>query len=206
MKRSIGRSALALLGVAIAGCAGTPAPGWHSLVPAAAGAAAAAPSPVKQTLVVGMVSLPDEVDRPQLVVRNASGTPALLDGERWSEPLKAQLPRSLALALARQLPGTLVMATPGGTLVLPTWRVGVDVQRFELQRGTPDRAVLRVVWTLRPGGVPDGGAPAAPSLQVFEAAVPATGGHPAALVAAMAAAVEQLSGQMSQSVCAAGPC
>lgn len=211
MNRRLHRWCLAsLAGIALVGAACTsnsPAPAWHSLVgaaPSAQSASAAGPAPVARTLVVGMVTVPDEVDRPQLVVRSA-GTPALLDGERWSEPLKAQLPRALALALARRLPGTLVGTTAGGTLALPTWRVVVDVQRFELQRG-PDRAVLRVVWALRAGGVSDGSAPAGPTPQVFEAAVPASGGSPAALVAAMGAAIEQLSGQMSQAACAAGPC
>jgi uncharacterized lipoprotein YmbA len=195
--------------VVLAGCASSPAPHWHSLVPAApatpAAAATSGAAPARQTLVVSSIAMPDEVDRPLLVVRSAAGAPALLDGERWSEPLKAQLPRALALALTPRLPATLVTAAPGGTVVLPTWRLAVDVQRFELQRG-PDRAVLRVVWALRPGGVRDGTAPAAPAPQVFDTAVPAAGGGTAALVAAMGTALEQLSGQISQSVCAAGPC
>lgn len=192
--------------VVLAGCASSPAPHWHSLVPAAPAAAVPAmPAPARQTLVVGAFALPDEIDRPLLVVRGAAGEPALLDVERWSEPLKAQLPRALALALTPRLPGTLVTAAPGGTVALPTWRLAVDVQRFELQR-SPDRAVLRVVWALRPGGVRDVSATAAPAPQVFDASVPAAGSGAAALVTAMATAVEQLSGQISQGVCAAGPC
>ena len=63
---------------------------------------------------------------------------------------------------------------------------------------------LRVLWTLRPGGVTDsGGTPAA---QMFETVVPAAGATPSALVAAMSTALDQLSGTISRSVCAAGPC
>ena len=203
MKRWICAAVVACVGLVMAGCASSPPPDWHSLVPAAPAQTTPAPPPAARTLVIGVVTLPDEVDRPQLVVRGAGGAPLRLDAERWSEPLKAQLPRALALALAPQLPATLVTAAPGGAVLLPTWRVTIDVQRFELQRG-PDRAVLRAVWLLSPGGVRGDGP--TPPPQLFETAVPATGSGPAALVAAMAAAVAQLSGQISRSVCAAGPC
>jgi len=190
------------LAVALAGCAtDTPPTRWHNLVAAVPGAPAAVPSGAR-TLAVGPVSVPDEVDRPQLVVRTARGAPVRLDGERWSEPVKAQLPRALALALAARLPAT-VVAAHDGVLVLPSARLIVEVQRFELQRD-PDRAVLRAVWTLRPGAAKEGG-PAVPA-QVFETVVAAAGPDPTALVAAMTAAVDQLSGRISQSVCAAGPC
>jgi uncharacterized lipoprotein YmbA len=204
MKRPGWQVTIVALTFGLAGCATSPAPGWHSLVPATGAAPATTPANAPATaatrsLLIDAVTVPDEVDRPPLVVRNAAGTPSLLDGERWSEPLKAQLPRALALALAPRLPGTLVVAGTGGTIVLPTWRIVLDVQRFELQRDAPDRAVLRVVWSLRPGQR-DAGAPAAPAPQVFETSVPAAGGSPAALVAAMATAIGQLSGQMSQSL------
>jgi uncharacterized lipoprotein YmbA len=202
MKRAIRFGiGLGLAGVLAACATDTPPARWHNLVAAAPGA----PAPtavVARTLAVAPVSVPDEVDRPQLVVRTAGGAPVRLDGERWSEPVKAQLPRALALSLAGRLPGT-VVAAHDGVLVLPGARLIVEVQRFELQRD-PDRAVLRAVWALRPGGAKEGG-PAVPA-QVFETAVAAAGPSPAALVAAMATALDQLSGRISQSVCAAAPC
>lgn len=191
-----------LAAVALAGCASSPAIGWHSLVPPAAAPApaAAVSAPATTTLAVGMVTVPDEVDRPQLVVRGASGTPALLDGERWSEPLKAQLPRALALGLAPRLPGVLVVAAPGAAVALPDRRLVVDVQRFELQR---ERVVLRAVWVLRAGVPRDGPAPAA---QLFEASVAVAGAGPAAQVAAMGRALDDLAGRISRSACLASGC
>lgn len=186
---------------ALAGCASSPTIGWHSLVPAAPPDAASATAPSRTTLAVGPVTVPDEVDRPQLVMRGAAGTPALLDHERWSEPLKTQLPRALALGLAPRLPGVLVVAAPGGAVAVPGWRLVVDVQRFELQR---ERAVLRAVWVLRPGVARDGEPPAP---QVFEATVPvAAGSGPAPAVAAMAVALDQLTGQISRALCPAAGC
>ncbi len=194
----------------LAGCASTPAPAWHSLVPAAAAVtpavAASRPGRTPLKVAIGAVSLPDEVDRAPLVLRGTGGALAVLDGDRWAEPLKAQLPRAIALAIGQRLPGAVVGSEPNRALLQPDWRVAIDVQRFELQRGGPDQAVLRVVWVLRPGFVREGTEPGAAPAQVFEVAVPAQGGSTAALVAAMAAAVAQLSGQISQSLCPAGAC
>lgn len=188
------RVAMLVAGMALAGCASSPPIGWHSLVPPAPAAPiAAAPTPATATLVVGLVTVPDEVDRPQIVLRGPDGVPALLDGERWSEPLKAQLPRALALGLAPRLPGVLVVAAPGAAVALPDRRLVVDVQRFELQR---DRAVLRAVWSVR-AGMPNA-APPAP--QLFEVAVPVAGGGTAASVAAMRTALDGLVVQISRAL------
>lgn len=181
--------------VVLAGCASSPPIAWHSLVPAAGGVPTATDtSPMRTTLAVGLVTIPDEVDRPQLVVRGASGAPALLDGERWSEPLKAQLPRALALGIGARRPDVLVVAMPGGAVATPARRLVVDVQRFELQR---ERAVLRAVWTLRPGTP---GNDAAPAARMFETAVPVDGAGSAAGVAAMRAALDQLVVQISRAL------
>jgi uncharacterized lipoprotein YmbA len=195
-------AAATLAATTLAGCASSPAIGWHSLVPAAAALApsAAASAPASTTLMITAVTVPDEVDRPQLVVRGPAGTPALLDGERWSEPLKAQLPRALALGLAARLPQVLVVAAPGNAVPVPAWRLVVDVQRFELQGG---RAVLRAVWVLRPGVPRDA---AAPAPQLFEASVPVAGAGPAAQVAAMGRALDELAGRISRSACLASGC
>lgn len=186
-------AALVTLG-ALAGCASSPPVGWHSLVPAAAASAAApaaAPRATLGSLAVGPITVPDEVDRPQLVVRR-DGVPTLLEDERWSEPLKSQLPRSLALGLAQRQPQLLVVATAGATVAVPDRRLVVDVQRFELQR---ERVVLRVVWALRPTAARDTPPPAP---QLFEAAVPVEGSGNAAMVAAMRAALDQLVVQISR--------
>lgn len=183
------RAAMALAALAtLGGCSTTSPPTqWHSLVApgAAAGSAAAGP----RTLLVGLVTLPEEVDRPGLVLRAADGTPQLLDEQRWVEPLKGQLPRGLALALSARLPGWVVAASPSAALPRPGGRLVVDVQRFELQRGPRAGALLRAVWTLRPAGADDAQVSASP--QLFETFVTAPD-EPAALVAAMRAALDAL--------------
>lgn len=185
-----GALATALL---LAGCAGSPPPSWHSVLPAdgqpAAGGATPAPATARvATLQVGRISVPDAVDRSSLVVADGS-TLSVREGQRWIEPVKAQLPRALALLLSDRLPGAAVTAWPATVGGTPQWRLVADVQRFDLS-AAPAQARLRVVWTLRPGdaGTPATGPAAAP--QVFDVTVPATGGDdPAALVAAMRTAL-----------------
>lgn len=171
------RGAVAALAAAMlaAGCASPSVPpAWHSVV-APAGAATAT-VPTTTSVAIGRVAVPEAVDRPALVVESPAGL-VLLDGQRWIEPLKAQLPRALALLLTERVPSATFTAWPS-VPAAAAWRLTADVQRFELAGGPRPAARLRVVWTLRAGD-----APVEP--QVFDAAVPAAGPEPAALVAAM---------------------
>lgn len=198
------RLAIAVLSAALlVGCASSPTIGWYSLVPPGANQAPADASPhaPRTTLAVSSVTVPDEVDRPQLVLRGPSGTPALLDNERWTEPLKAQLPRALALGLSQRLPQVLVVATPGAAVPVPAWRLVVDVQRFELQH---ERVVLRAVWSLRSTGA--GARDAEPAPQRFETVMPVAGSGTAAAVAAMGGALDELTGRIARSFCTAAGC
>lgn len=195
-----GALAAALL---LAGCAGSPPPHWHSVLPAEAASAAVAggattsPAVTGTTLAVGRISVPEAIDRSSLVVSNGSGL-TVQEGQRWIEPVKAQLPRALALLLSDRLPGVTVTAWPAGVGGTPQWRLLADVQRFDLI-AAPAQARLRVVWTLRPGdpGASASGSAAMP--QVFEVTVPATtGDDPAALVAAMRDALGRWADRVAQ--------
>lgn len=183
----------------LAGCATSPPTAWHSVLPAAAGTAGGA-TPAAATaatsLAVGRISVPEAIDRPALVVAAAGGL-TVLDGQRWIEPVKAQLPRAMALLLSDRLPGATVTAWPAGVGGTPQWRLSADVQRFELA-SVPARAQLRVVWTLRGADAAPPPAPA-PAPQVFDVTVPAAdGADPAALVAAMRAALGQWADVVAQ--------
>lgn len=192
-----------------AGCATAPPPALHSLVPPAGSVpaqpatAAASPGPAL-TVAVGSASVPVEVDRPQLVLRAADGDIRMLDQERWAEPLKAQLPRAVALSLAQRLPHAVVSAYPNVAMSTPRLRLTLDVQRFELQRTPPAQATLRVVWLLRDAA---GKTDAGPS-RVTEVSVPAAGGSATlpALVSAMRGALDHFAGEVAAQACTGGGC
>ncbi|MCR5863732.1 membrane integrity-associated transporter subunit PqiC [Aquincola sp. J276] len=188
------RATLLSAAVLLSACASSPPPAWHSLLPEAASAAAATALPAAAagpSISVGRISVPEAVDRSPLVVAQGSGL-AVLDGQRWVEPVKAQLPRAMALLLAERLPGATVTAWPAAGVAQPDWRLSADVQRFDLA-GTPARAQLRVVWTLRAAGTE-----AAPPPRVFDTTVAAEGGSEAALVAAMRTAVARWADAVAQ--------
>jgi uncharacterized lipoprotein YmbA len=101
--RPRGPAALLALITVMGGCAtSSPPMALHTLVPPAASAVAAPARPDRTPLgvAIALPIIPDEVDRAQLVMRSTDGSIAILDNERWAEPLKAALPRANALALA----------------------------------------------------------------------------------------------------------
>lgn len=103
-------------------------------------------------VVIGPVTLPELVDRPQIVVLTGEHAVHASDFNRWAEPLKAAFPRQLATDLARQLGSTRVRL-PGlegaGDADL---RIDVEVLRFEAALG--DFALVEAVWTLRRKDLP----------------------------------------------------
>jgi len=91
---------------------------------------------------VGPVSIPELVDRPQLVVRVRANEVVLTEQERWAEPLRGAITRVVAANLATAL-GARVVGQRNGDA---DYRVILDVQRFE---SGPD-ALIDAAWTVVP--------------------------------------------------------
>ena len=102
--------------------------------------------PASYAVVVGPVSIPASVDQPQFVVQVAPNRVALDEFNRWAAPLGDSIARAVAGDLAVLL-GTPRVATAPLANFDPTYRVTVDVQRFE---STPGQAALiEAVWVVR---------------------------------------------------------
>jgi uncharacterized lipoprotein YmbA len=99
-------------------------------------AAADAPS-----VAVGPVTIPEMVDRPQIVVRLGPNQVQILEQARWAEPLKSAIPRVVAANLATALGARLA---PGGKSDAD-YRVALDVQRFE---SPSDAVLIEALWTV----------------------------------------------------------
>lgn len=161
----------------LSGCAAAPIQ-YLTLVPPAgqtaisSGGAAGAPAV--------SVTVPSQVDQPELIVRQSDGSMALLESERWIAPLADEIRIALSLSLARQWePG------PAGTV-----RVQVDVQRFDSVPG--QYALIDAVWTLTAGG----SAPQQVSCR-SSIRIPVGNGYPA-LAKGHQAAIEQLASQIAK--------
>ncbi len=186
MRRFLTAAALACL----AGC-GTPAKlNYFTLTaPAPSATASAARSP---SVYVGPVTIPEAVDRPQMVKRLAANQVEIADLDRWAEPLKAAIPRVLADTLAREL-GTATMMTSRQSATLTfDYRVAVDIERFDFSAS--DGAAVDALWTIRAG---QDGAPRTGRSQARENAA---SGAPEAMAAAQSRALETVAREIAAAI------
>jgi len=134
---------VAVVALLAAGCASTPAPRFYTLS-AQIESAPYAPAP---SVSVAAVTVPDVVDRPQLVVAVNANEVIILEQHRWAEPLKGELGRVIAENLSRMTGNAHIAAYPQNASLNADYRVLVDFQRFS---GQPQGAVvLEALWSLR---------------------------------------------------------
>ena len=100
------------------------------------------------SLAVISASLPELVDRSQLVLRNGANQAILSDQHRWAETLRRAIPRRMAEDLGHLLDSSHVVAFPGDVQTLnPDFRLSLDVQRFD---ATVSGVDVDILWRLMP--------------------------------------------------------
>src|SRR5258706_1788683 len=113
--RSLLLTIMVLMLALVGGCASSPKASFYTLSAErpqehtdtgapAAGAPAA--------ITIGIVTIPEIVDRPQLVLRVDPNQVALDEFARWADPLKSQIRRVIAADLALLFPGAFVSGYP----------------------------------------------------------------------------------------------
>lgn len=149
MRRHRAALAAAALLFLASGCSRSPRVNFYTLSAAApplARVEALAPS-----VSVGPVTLPEVVDRPQLVVRVAPNRVEVLETQRWAEPLKREIPRLLAQNIGVLLGSERVFSYGQNTGADARYRVLVDIVRLEAVPG--ESVTLEALWAIRgPGG------------------------------------------------------
>lgn len=95
------------------------------------------------------VTIPAEIDQPQLVVRESDDRVALLEGEQWIGPLDDQIRSAVSAELARRLGAVDTYGLPqaGGSTV---YRIKLDVRRFESVVGR--YALISAAWSIHDPG------------------------------------------------------
>lgn len=182
---------LAALGLVAAGCATTPTTRFHTLLPApAAVVARAVPAQPAQAWELTAVTVPVQVDQPQLVVRMPDDTLAVLEYDRWIAPLGDEIRAALSQRIGSALAAGATPAAAG-----KTWRITVDVQRFDSALGRYAR--VETEWAVRAA---DGAGAALRCRSVFEQ--PVGPGVPA-LAAGHRAAMAQLGDTLAAALKAA---
>jgi uncharacterized lipoprotein YmbA len=97
-------------------------------------------------VMVGPVTVPAAVDRPEFVVQVAPNRVEVEEFNHWVAPLNDAIARAVAGDLVVIL-GTPDVATAPLANFEPAYRVTIDVQRFESIRA--DAALVEAVWTVR---------------------------------------------------------
>src|SRR5262249_59690049 len=100
---------------------------------------------VRAGVIVGPVSVPASVDRPEFVVQVAPNRVEIDEFDRWAGRFGESIARTVAGDLAVLL-GADVAPAPFANFD-PTYRVTIDVQRFESVRG--DSVTVEAVWVVR---------------------------------------------------------
>jgi len=169
----------------LAACAGSSRiPMRHYLLEALADPPAASVGALAgQTIIVGPLSLPGYLDRPQLMIRLPDGELKLRDSHRWAEPLDALLTRTLAENLGRLTASERVVTFPVTGRVAADWRVTGRIIRFDSD--ADGLAVLRVQWSIADAD----GSPGAEPLRVSEYRQRAASADEAAMVLALSETV-----------------
>ena len=133
----------ALVAAVALGC-GTSTPSrFYTLASTASGDRAPA---VGTGVMVGPVSVPASVDRPQFVVQIAPNRVEIDEFNRWAAPLGESIARTVAGDLAALL-GSPDVATAPFANFDPDYRVTIDVQRFDSVQG--ESVLVDAVWAVR---------------------------------------------------------
>ena len=141
------------------------------------------------------VSMPDYLDSSDILLRDGHNELKPSTTGKWGERLSVGITHALEVALGRRLPEILVTHTP--LQGQPTRRIVVDVTAFDFQ---PDgRCVLTARWSI-PGAEEQSAAIAEQGTFVTLARPASAPFSDAAVVAAMAAAIDQLADRIAVSV------
>lgn len=148
MIRTIASAAAMVLGLWLAACSSSPSSTFYTLSPDPALTSDGSPSRV--SVVVYPVTVPEMVDRPQIVTRVNGNQVAVNEFARWAGPLKSDVARVIAADLGKLLGSPSVSVFDSYTALEDVWRVRVDVMRFDSARG--DAVTIDALWSVRGPG------------------------------------------------------
>jgi uncharacterized lipoprotein YmbA len=137
--RLLGAGAL----LTLTACASEPVHYYTLVAPADDMSSAAGPASLPFELLP--VSVPAQVDQPQLVVREGQQGVALLEGQRWIAPLANEVRDALSADLARALNSRDISGMAGNDK--PSVRIKLDLRRFDSQLGR--YAMIEGAWSVR---------------------------------------------------------
>lgn len=145
-----------------------------------------------QSITIASVTLPESVDRNELVVRSGANSVAVMETQRWAESLKNAIPRAIADDLSQLFDGATVSVRGDNASADAKYLVYVDITRFDSVLN--EAASIDAIWSVRPaaGGQSKSGK--------STLRVPVRGNGFGELVAAHAQALADLSGEIATQI------
>jgi uncharacterized lipoprotein YmbA len=142
---------------------------------------------------VGPLALPRYLDRPQLAKRSNASQIVYDETRRWAGPLGDELLRVVGANLSALIPSERVVVYPVQPPFPLTYRIMIDIERFEAD--TDDQVTLHARWSIIPGKGGD-----ALSIGRIALTEKARSGSAADLVAAHSAVAAELSRAMARTL------
>ncbi|MDF2418446.1 hypothetical protein GWP85_13165 [Acinetobacter beijerinckii] len=148
-EKVIVNTGLVLLTIMLSACSSSTTPNYYTLVPKV--------TPIVSSNVrvieVLPVGLPDRLNRAPLVIQNNNGQSKVLDNERWTSTLSAELRDGLSAGLQQKL-GAVDRYSSGMTGGKVSYRIATDFSRFDiinnLANDKSNRAVeISVAWIIK---------------------------------------------------------
>jgi uncharacterized lipoprotein YmbA len=143
MRNRLAAVILWALGMLIAGCVSSPESRFFTLNATMNHAVESS----SLSVVVGPVSVPAAVDRPQIVVTTGPNQVRMDDYNRWASPLQSGISRVIADNLVSLLGTPRVSVFPQALSASADYQAAVEVQSFGSALG--EAATLDAVWTVR---------------------------------------------------------
>ena len=180
----------ALVAATLVGCSSSPPVVFYTLTEIPSTTASSKTAAYE--ILVGPVTLPETLDRPQLVTRVTDTRVSVLEQQRWAAPLKSEVPRVLAANLNQLLPDAAVTVEPQPSTGRPLWRVAVEIQRFDATPGSD--VTIEALWSIQAGTGTE------PKVGYSVLREPVSGPGYDALVAAHTGAITALSREIAAAV------
>lgn len=150
--RAVRLSAMVFLGFSLIGCVGSPSSTFYLLSPA---------SVVKDEAIsmaqggcihlrIARVTIPEYLNRPNIVTRTSKNNLNLSEDNQWAEPLSDTIARVLAENISQHICTKKISLIPGKSSEESDYRVEVEVYRMDGSLGKD--AVLDAWWNVS-GGV-----------------------------------------------------
>jgi uncharacterized lipoprotein YmbA len=130
----------------LVGCGTTAPSSFYMLKPLPGSQAEGQGAMEGPVIAIGPVSLPDYLNRPQIVSREGETGIRLAEYNRWAEPLQENFTRVMAENLSQLLSTNRLTVFPWQGSMPLDYRVSLDVLRFDCDEEGP--FVLTARWTL----------------------------------------------------------